>query len=201
MQGGDWQRRFAGVGGRPLSISVNLSARQLARPELAGRVARAIEDSGLARRTLTLEVTESVVLDDAAAQVLQQLRAVGAKVALDDFGTGYSSLSYLGRLPIDTLKIDRSFMKGVGAPGSREAVLARAVVSLAATLDMDTIAEGVETERQRQELLTMGSRLGQGFLFARPMTAERAEARLRTEHGELDPLTPSSPLRSAATRL
>jgi diguanylate cyclase (GGDEF)-like protein/PAS domain S-box-containing protein len=160
--------RAAGADGVP--VSVNVSGRQLQRPGFVEDVAEALRASGLPARRLVLEVTESVLLADldTALKRLEALRALGVRVALDDFGTGYSSLAYLQRLPVDVLKIDRTFTADVTAGGKR-AALARAVVTLADTLGLRTVAEGVETDEQDAELRTLGCDYGQGYLYARPL--------------------------------
>jgi diguanylate cyclase (GGDEF)-like protein/PAS domain S-box-containing protein len=157
-------------GAPPLSIAVNVSGRHLQRAGFVEDVAAALRTSGLAPRRLVLEVTESVLLADLDTAVgrLEALRALGVRVALDDFGTGYSSLAYLERLPVDVLKIDRAFTADITAGGKR-AALARAVVTIADTLGLRTVAEGVETAAQRAELSALGCALGQGYLFARPL--------------------------------
>jgi diguanylate cyclase (GGDEF)-like protein/PAS domain S-box-containing protein len=178
LQAGRWQRDLRPS--PPLEMSVNLSVRQLRTTDLAERVTAALEESGLEPSSLMLEVTESVVMDELATEALQHLHALGVRIALDDFGTGYSCLAYLRQLPVDALKIDRSFMPGAGEDAA-ETVLSEAVVSLANAMGLDTVAEGVETEAQRRLLLAMGARLGQGYLFGRPASAEDSEARLRAE--------------------
>jgi diguanylate cyclase (GGDEF)-like protein/PAS domain S-box-containing protein len=156
--------------GRGLEMSVNLSGRQVDDPGLVGDVRRALDDAGLDPRLLTLEITESVLMRDAepAIDVLRRLREIGVRLAIDDFGTGYSSLSYLRRLPVDVLKIDRSFVSVVDA-GPDEAALVRSIVSLGRSLRLETIAEGIEQPGQLAELRSFGARLGQGYLFAKPL--------------------------------
>ena len=158
-----------------LSVSVNLSARQFAQPDLVELVASVLKRSGLEAERLKLEVTESVVIDnsDAAIAVLRRLKDLGLRIAIDDFGTGYSSLSYLLRLPADTLKIDRAFVAGMGEGGRNESIV-RTVLALAETLGMDVVAEGVETEAQRARLAHLGCPLAQGFLFSPAVDAGRA---------------------------
>jgi diguanylate cyclase (GGDEF)-like protein/PAS domain S-box-containing protein len=170
QQASRWLRD--GVVGRDFVISVNVSARQLS-DTLPDQVVRLLATTGLAARNLTLEVTETAVMEDGAAavRVLERIRALGVSVAMDDFGTGYSSLGHLRSLPIDTVKIDRSFVAGVHRP--YEAALVRAVVDLADVLHLRTVAEGVETEAQALALAALGCHLGQGYLFGRPTRAER----------------------------
>jgi diguanylate cyclase (GGDEF)-like protein/PAS domain S-box-containing protein len=159
----------------PLTVAVNLSARQLADPRLTDVVAEALETSGLPGHLLCLEVTETVVMEDAAAsaRVLERLRALGVHVAIDDFGTGYSSLAYLLSLPVDLLKVDRSFVAAVDDDGPSAAIVA-AVIALARTLDLGVVAEGVERLEQRQALVDLGVTCAQGWLWGRAVSAEEA---------------------------
>jgi diguanylate cyclase (GGDEF)-like protein/PAS domain S-box-containing protein len=172
----EWPEPGCAGGGRAadgLPVSVNVSGRQLQRPGFVEDVTEALRVSGLAPARLTLEVTESVLLADldVALMRLEAIRALGVRVSLDDFGTGYSSLAYLQRLPVDVLKIDRSFTSDVVAGGKR-AALARAVITIADTLGLSTVAEGVETEAQHAELCALGCGFGQGFLYARPIAGD-----------------------------
>ncbi len=155
--------------GRPLTVSVNLAVDQL-QPDLVGIVLDALDDSGLPPDQLCLEVTESTLADlsEGTRAVLTDLRALGVTVALDDFGTGYSSMSYLATLPVDVLKIDRSFVSVLGS-SVHGFTLARLVVQLAEPLGLTTVAEGIETIEQADLLRGMGCEFGQGYLFARPM--------------------------------
>ena len=150
-------------------VRVNVSARQLAEPGLTATVAEALAASGLPPERLCLEVTESVVLEDGDRSVaaLQALRDIGVGVSLDDFGTGYCSLSYLRRLPIDSLKIDRSFVRGLGNEADDDSIVT-SVIDLARSLGVSVVAEGVETEEQLAGLRARGCDTVQGFLFARP---------------------------------
>jgi EAL domain-containing protein (putative c-di-GMP-specific phosphodiesterase class I) len=158
---------------QPLRVSVNLSARQLMEDSLLGSVSTALSSSGLAPERLTLEITESVLLADALATVerLEALRRLGVKVAIDDFGTGYSSLGYLRRLPLDSVKIDRTFIERL-ADDPRQAALVRSIVELCRSLELETVAEGVETESQARRLLELGCEMAQGFHLGRPMPIE-----------------------------
>lgn len=161
-----WQRAF----GRPdLTISVNLSGRQLAQPGFVDDVARVLRETSLAPETLCLEITETVLMENSqnAAESIGHLRALGVKVHIDDFGTGYSSLSYLHRFAIDTLKIDRSFIGHLDAGGESMEII-RTITALAANLRVPVIAEGVETELQRTQLLALGCQSAQGALFSMP---------------------------------
>ena len=150
-------------------VRVNVSARQLAEPGLTTTVADALAASGLPPERLCLEVTESVVLEDGDRSVaaLQALRDIGVGVSLDDFGTGYCSLSYLRRLPIDSLKIDRSFVRGLGNEADDDSIVT-SVIDLARSLGVSVVAEGVETEEQLAGLRDRGCDTVQGYLFARP---------------------------------
>jgi diguanylate cyclase (GGDEF)-like protein len=163
----------------PLTMSINLSAAQLAQPDLADMLGAALHDAGLRPELVQLEMTEGILMDDAATtiNVLQGLWEVGVRLAVDDFGTGYSSLAYLKRFPVDVLKIDRTFVRGLGDDPEDSAIVA-AVVSLADALGLAVVAEGVETQRQRTHLLALGCERAQGYLFARPLDAGDAEAAL-----------------------
>jgi diguanylate cyclase (GGDEF)-like protein len=169
-QGALWQQE------RPLSISVNLSVRQLLHRDLVSQVRQLLDESGLPPERLTLEVTETALIADlaAASKVLEQLRSLGVRVALDDFGTGYSSLAYLRNLPVDELKLDRSFLVDLDEPESLAVV--SAVIDVAHALDMLVVGEGVEHEAQLDTLSRLGCDLAQGFLCGRPS----APADLRT---------------------
>jgi EAL domain-containing protein (putative c-di-GMP-specific phosphodiesterase class I) len=155
----------------PLSMAVNLSPRQLNQGDIVGDVRRAIRDTGIDPATLVLEITESLMMADADLAILrlEEMKALGVRLAMDDFGTGYSSLSNLGRFPVDILKMDRSFLE---AGAEADAGLAAAVVALGETLDLQVVAEGIELTSQMSSLRDLGCELGQGFLFARPMSIE-----------------------------
>ena len=166
-QGEEWRARHPAAA--RLTVAVNLSARQLARPDLCDIVSRSLEDAGADAGLLCLEITESVAMEEAEATVasLRLLRDLGVRLAIDDFGSGYSSLSYLRSFPVDILKIDRSFVQGLGRD-RRNASIAGAIVSLAHALELTAIAEGVETHAQLAVLRALGCDVAQGFLFARP---------------------------------
>jgi diguanylate cyclase (GGDEF)-like protein len=166
-----WQIEFPRT--PALGMSVNLSAKQFQNPKLVEEITDALTMSGLDPACLKLEITESVVMQDVPATLakLHELKDLGIRLAIDDFGTGYSSLGYLKRFPVDTLKIDRSFVKGLSHEGGDSAIV-RAVVTVAKSLNMDVTAEGIETEQQRLELKALGCDLGQGFFFGRPTTPE-----------------------------
>ena len=169
----EWDRRTGEA--LPVYVGVNLSAIQVARDDIAAVVASALKSSGLTGDRLTLELTESsIVQDPARAQrVFEALKALDATVAMDDFGTGYSSLAYLQRLPIDVLKIDRSFVSGMMVDSDSVAIV-RAVLSLAEALGMSTTAEGVETVELATTLAALGCASGQGYYFAKPLEADAA---------------------------
>jgi diguanylate cyclase (GGDEF)-like protein len=178
-QAADWNRR-RGVD-EPLSISVNLSARQLQQADLPELVAEVLASTGLAGGCLVLELTESLLVNDVEPTVarLGQLKALGVRLAIDDFGTGYSSLAYLRRFPIDILKIDKLFVDGV-AVEAPESSLTGAIVHLARTLRLSTVAEGIESLDQCGPLRASGCQLGQGYYFAKPLTSADAESLLFT---------------------
>jgi diguanylate cyclase (GGDEF)-like protein/PAS domain S-box-containing protein len=163
-------------GASTLGLSVNVSARQLQQPGLVDDVRRALAGSGLDAGALTLEITETVLAErgDDAAAVLDGVKALGVRLALDDFGTGYSSLSRLQYLPVDELKIDRSFVQSIDS-GADRAALVRAIVELGRALELTTVAEGIEHAGQVAALQRVGCRLGQGFHFARPLAAVELE--------------------------
>jgi diguanylate cyclase (GGDEF)-like protein len=169
-----WDDEFPGCS--DLVINVNLSAKQCLEPTLGDTVHRVLRETGLAPRRLKLEITESIVLEDSriVLEVLNGLRDIGVQLGLDDFGMGYSALSYLQRLPLQTIKIDRSFVNGIRETGNMEII--RAIISMAAGLSMDVTAEGVETADQAAQLNGMACEFGQGFYFHRPMTADRARS-------------------------
>jgi diguanylate cyclase (GGDEF)-like protein len=163
----------------PLPISVNLSGRQFLQPDLLEQVEEVLRETGLAPRSLKLEITETVVMEniETATQTLERLRSLGVELSIDDFGTGYSSLSYLQRFPVSTLKIDRSFVSRM-AESDGTAEIVRTITKLAQTLGMDVVAEGVETEGQRAQLSDFECEYGQGYYFSRPLDGESAEALL-----------------------
>jgi diguanylate cyclase (GGDEF)-like protein len=170
-----WQQR-----GHPLNISVNVSARQLERPEFVEEVRRALSDSGIDPGTVTLEITETALMrsPDATAHLLAELKTLGIRIAVDDFGTGYSSLAYLRQFPVDSLKIDRTFITGL-ALSSEAHALTHTLIQLGAALGLETLAEGVEHHSQVRELQREGCDLAQGFLFSRPLHPNDLELLLR----------------------
>ena len=164
---------MAALPGSQLVMSVNLSARQFTQPDLVDQVAAILAETGLPPHLLELEITESVLMDqtEAGTRALRALRGLGVKLVLDDFGTGYSSLAYLKHLPLDTIKIDRSFVNGLEGNDANLPIV-QAVISLAHGLGITVVAEGIETAAQLARLRTLACDRGQGFFFARPMPAE-----------------------------
>jgi diguanylate cyclase (GGDEF)-like protein/PAS domain S-box-containing protein len=188
-----WQRTFPLAS--DLSISVNLSARQIQDAEIVATMRAALERSGLAPESLILEITESVLMHDTDTTLsrLRELKALGVRLAIDDFGTGYSSLSYLRRFPVDILKIDKSFIDNV-ASRTDAMVLTRAIVDLARSLGLKTVAEGVELHEQAVELEAIGCDMAQGYLFARPLDPSSVEQLLSSRASR----PRSLPLRASA---
>ena len=175
----DWQRRLPTA--CDLVVSVNLSARQFAQADLVPNVAAILDHAGLDPASLELEITESVVMDQSEASIerLRALRGLGVQLVLDDFGTGYSSLSYLRRLPLDTIKVDRSFVSGLGLNGREATVdlpIVQAVISLAHGLGISVVAEGIEGQGQVDCLRALDCDRGQGYWFARPLPPDELEA-------------------------
>ena len=170
------------VAGRELTVSVNLSIKQFMQPNLVENIGLLLKELALPPHSLKLEITESTVMEDptTAVEMLQQMKALGIRLAIDDFGTGYSSLSYLHRFPLDTLKIDRSFISGA-AGGESGMEIARTIMPLAKNLRLDVVAEGVETAEQVQELKKLECKYAQGFFFSKPLSRYEAEA-LLAEH-------------------
>ena len=166
--------------GMPVGMAVNISARSLDDPVLVGQVAALLTASGLDGRVLTLEITESSVMENPARslEVLRQLRSLGVRLSIDDFGTGYSSLHQLRGLPVHEVKIDKSFVDNIDRDGADRAVV-RAVVELCESLGLVTVAEGVEQASQAYALEGLGVRQVQGYFYGRPMPAEQATAWLR----------------------
>lgn len=156
---------------RALALAVNISARQLGHSDLVDVVARVLTDTGTAPSTLCLEITESAVLEDvdASVKVLLALKGLGVHLAMDDLGKGYTSLSFLKRLPVDTVKIDRSFVMGLNGD-SADVAIVKAIISMARALDLTVIAEGIETVEQRDLLRSLDCQIGQGFYFAHPQS-------------------------------
>ena len=162
----------------PLSMSVNISPRQLQHPGLLDEVREALAASGIPPGSLILEITETVMMHDAEMAILRlnQLRDLGVRLAIDDFGTGYSSLNYLRSFPVDILKVDRSFVEEIGKEDNDQSVLTASIIELAGSLNLRPVAEGVERKDQLERLLAMRCEFGQGFLFARPLDRDRLRA-------------------------
>ena len=161
----------------PIKMSVNLSAQQFREQELISEIENALKETGLAGKFLKLEITESVLIDnlETVTEIIFKLRKRDIQFSIDDFGTGYSSLSYLHRFPVDTIKIDRSFVSQMQANGDNSAIV-KAIVTLAHMLNMDVIAEGIETTAQLAQLKLLRCEYGQGFFFSKPLSKENAEA-------------------------
>jgi len=181
----EWQIQFPAE--PPLTISVNLSARQCSQTDLVQKVAGVLQQSNLAANHLKLELTESMIVEDAktTSAMLSELRALGVQVQIDDFGTGYSSLGYLQRLPIDTLKIDRTFVSRIGNNGSG-AEIVQTILALAHDLGMKVVAEGIETDEQLSKLKAMECEYGQGYLFTKPIDSQMAGNLLADTRGRVD---------------
>ncbi len=175
-----WQQEFPT--NPPLMVSVNLSGKQFAQPNLIEVIKRTLDQTHLDPACLKLEITESVVMDEVelAIEMLSQMKALNLKLGIDDFGTGYSSLSYLHRFPTDTLKVDRSFVMRMGE-GDENSAIVKTIIALAHNLKMDVIAEGVETPEQLAKLRSLGCECGQGYFFAKPLPAEQIEALLKSD--------------------
>ena len=173
-----WQHAPDGAG---LSLSVNLSGRQLLESGLVEMVDSVLSRTGFAPNLLTLEITETYLMQPSATirTRLTELRALGVRIAIDDFGTGYASLSYLREFPIDQCKIDRSYTAGLGLPGQDD-VLASSIIDLSRTLGLEVVAEGIEVEHQLRRLRELGCKYGQGYLFAKPLSADKCEELLLT---------------------
>ena len=162
-----------------VKLAVNLSARQFLRNDLVGSVSAILAETGCRTEWLELEITESLLLEDSAEVItmLDALHAMGLSISLDDFGTGYSALSYLNRFPVGQIKLDRSFVSGIPEQRSK-CELVKAMLSIAAALGLESVAEGVETAAQAEYLLAHGCRLAQGYLFGKPMPLSEFEAGL-----------------------
>jgi diguanylate cyclase (GGDEF)-like protein len=174
----DEAARWAQMSETPLSLAVNISARQLESDSLVGDVQDALAESGLAPGRLVLEITESILMVDPqrTAHVLSRLRAMGIRVAIDDFGTGYSSLGYLHQFPVDVLKIDKSFVDPLAEPGEEGAAFVQMILRLARDLCVTTVAEGVESGVQRDALAKLNCHSAQGYLISRPLSVAAARA-------------------------
>jgi diguanylate cyclase (GGDEF)-like protein/PAS domain S-box-containing protein len=177
-----------------MSMSVNISAKQLQAAAIVDDVRDALEASGIDPSTLVLELTESVMMDDAPLAVarLHELRALGVRIAVDDFGTGYSSLNYIRNFPVDILKVDRSFVRDINE-GAKGAAIAEAILELASTMNLRAVAEGIEDASQLERLRELNCGLGQGYHLGRPMTADAVQALVAgyARGGSLEAVTPA----------
>ncbi len=176
----EWQKRFPNF--KDLTVAVNISGVHFMRDDLFRDTSQALERSGLEGKSLKLELTESAIMENAelTAQVLSEIKTLNVDLALDDFGTGYSSLSYLNRFPIDILKIDHSFVRGMES-NSENAKIVNVIAMLAKTLGLDLVAEGVETPRQAALIKTLGCDFAQGYLFSRPLPVDGIEELLERD--------------------
>ncbi len=180
LQLAQWQEAFPGE--LPLFMSVNLSTKHFAQPGLVEQVTQTMQQTGITPHSLKLEITESAIMQnpETVPDKLQQLRQLQVQLSMDDFGTGYSSLSYLHRFPLDTLKIDRSFISRLGQQGENSAIV-QTIIALAHHLKIDVVAEGVETREQATQLKAMGCEYAQGYVFSKPVNAEAAQALLKAQ--------------------
>ena len=176
-------------------MSVNLSPKQLAQPDVVWQIQKILNHAGLDPSNLKLEITESAVMHNAelAVSVLTKLEDLGVQLSMDDFGTGYSSLSYLHRFPLDTLKIDRSFVARIGESGENTEIVST-INSLAQNMSLDVVAEGIETLGQLTELRSLGCQYGQGYLFAKPLDSVAATRWLSKTPKPFDNMFPGTSL-------
>jgi diguanylate cyclase (GGDEF)-like protein/PAS domain S-box-containing protein len=195
-----WQEQFWMPA--PLSMSVNMSCRQFSQSDLVYQVERILLATGLDARCLKMEITESAIMEhvETAGSVLAKLKALGVKLALDDFGKGYSSLSYLHQLPLDTLKLDRSFVARIG-PNGENTEIVRTIVSLANILGLDVVAEGVEKAHQWVQLRDLGCQFGQGYFFSPPLSSGAATTMLTEPPDWLEQLNHDEPVKGVRNRL
>ena len=191
-----WRRELPGA--EDLYVSVNVSARQIARGELPGDVKAALREADLPPHALALELTESALMEetDAPGAVLATLRSLGVRIVLDDFGTGYSSLSYLRRFPLDGLKLDRAFVDGLAMPDAAAVRRGRSS-RMGATLGLLVTAEGIETREHAERLRDLGCPLGQGYMLARPLPLDEAGAVLADRLRRRPPAAPHAQARTA----
>jgi len=176
-----WRDRFPD--NPSLVVSVNLSAKQFQDPHLASYVAETLQQTGLNPHSLHLEITEDVIMEDAPStmSVLRELKALGVEITIDDFGTGYSSLLYLKRFPVSFLKVDRSFVDGLGQT-REDTEIVSGIISLAHTLNLQVVAEGVENRLQLERLREVGCDAAQGYHFSEPLPGEAADTLLENPH-------------------
>jgi len=169
-----WQTQYPSS--PPLTVSVNISGKHFSEPDLIQQICQILQNTKLNPQSLRLEITESVLIEntESVVSILLQLKAMNIQLYMDDFGTGYSSLSYLHRFPIDTLKIDRSFISTMDID-SKNSKIVQTIIMLAHNLDMDVIAEGIETEEQQAKLKNLECAYGQGYFFSPPLAAKAAE--------------------------
>jgi EAL domain-containing protein (putative c-di-GMP-specific phosphodiesterase class I) len=181
VQLGIWQRAFPAEA--PLTMSVNLSGLQLSQLGFLERLDHVLRETGVNGHNLKLEITESRLLKNASSGtvMLEQLKTLGVQLSIDDFGTGYSSLARLHELPIDTLKIDRSFVNRMGVQGNNSVEMVRTIITLAHSLKMDVIAEGIETPQQLAQLRSLQCEYGQGYFFSKPVDSQAAEKLLKAQ--------------------
>jgi diguanylate cyclase (GGDEF)-like protein/PAS domain S-box-containing protein len=181
LEAASWRQRYPAD--TPLYVSINISSKHFSHAGFIGHVKDALEDSAIDPQCITIELTESLAMNDVAAtfQTMGQLRTLGVKLSIDDFGTGYSSLSYLRRFPVDTLKIDKSFVKTMDAENY---AIVKTIIGLARNLELKVIAEGVETPNQHQLLALAGCGSAQGYLFAEPMPAKSVGAFIESNRRE-----------------
>lgn len=179
----DLQKRFPSE--PPLKMSINISGKQFAQENLADLVAEILNNSGVAPQSLAIEITESMLMEniDVAVSTMHRLRSMGVDIHIDDFGTGYSSLSYLQSLPIDAIKIDRSFINKLNTEGENQEIIL-AIMSLAKSLNFDVIAEGVELDHQMEQMKGLKCRLGQGYLFSKPIDSDDLDAWMKSQNRE-----------------
>ncbi len=182
----DWQRQY--LERADLALSVNLSSKHFMQPDLVEQIGQILVETGLEAQALRLELTESVIMEDVelAISTLHGLKAMGVQLQVDDFGTGFSSLNYLHRFPIDTLKIDRSFVHGMCCDRNNEQIV-ETIISLAQGMGKDVIAEGVEREEEREKLRALGCEYAQGYLFSRPVDVQGAEMLISAADDSGDP--------------
>lgn len=176
----EWQQHFPQD--PPLLVSVNFSGKQLSQPDLVEQIEQTLKEADIDGRSLKLEITESTAMNDVESTIalLQRLKSLNLQLSIDDFGTGYSSLSYLHRFPTNTIKVDRSFVSRMG-DGSEDAQIVQTIIVLGHNLSMDIVAEGVETAEQLAHLRKLQCEYGQGYFFAKPLTAAQAEALLKSD--------------------
>jgi EAL domain-containing protein (putative c-di-GMP-specific phosphodiesterase class I) len=184
-----------------IGVSVNVSARNLLEADLPVVVAGLLERTGVPATSLTLEITESVLMEDPqrALDVVSELSELGCRVSIDDFGTGYSSLAYLKKLPVDELKIDKSFVLDLPG-GNAETAIVRSIIDMAHCLSLSVVAEGVETGEIWETLAVLKCDVGQGFLFARPLPAHELEAWLAAHQSASSSFERSLPTAGSPTR-